>query len=65
MQSEPALIMGLINAAIALGVGFGLPVTIQQAALINAFAAAVLAVITRQSVIAPDTHNDIVKAMNK
>lgn len=47
---EPAVILGCVNAGIALSVGFGLPVSIEQAALINAFVAAVIAVLTRSQV---------------
>lgn len=50
MSSEPALIMGAVNAGLALGIGFGLHVTSIQAGLINAFVAAVIAVIIRQNV---------------
>lgn len=48
---EPALIIGAIQAVLALAVGFGLPVTTIQMGLIMAAAAAVLAVITRQIVV--------------
>ena len=44
---EPALILGLIQAGIALAVGFGLNLTGDQVALIMAFSSAVVAVITR------------------
>lgn len=47
MSTEPALILGAVNALLALAVGFGLNITPQQVGLINAAAAAVLAVITR------------------
>lgn len=47
---EPALIIGLIQAAIALAIGFGLEVTEVQFGLIMAFTAALLAVITRSQV---------------
>jgi len=47
---EPALILAAIQAVIALAVGFGLPVTTEQAALVLAASAAVLGVITRQQV---------------
>lgn len=47
---EPALIVGLVNALLALAVGFGLQVTPEQVGLINAAVAAVLAVITRTQV---------------
>ena len=50
MSREPALILGAINALIAVGVGFGLKLTPEQVGLINAAVAAVIAVIIRQNV---------------
>lgn len=50
-KTEPALIIGLINALIALGVGFGLPVTPAQVGLINAAVAAILAVVMRSQAV--------------
>ena len=50
MKSEPALLLGALNALIALAVGFGLPVTSTQVGLINAAVAAILAVILRTQV---------------
>jgi hypothetical protein len=50
---EPAVWLGLIQAGLALGVGFGLHVTTEQMGLIMAFAAAVAAVVIRQNVYAP------------
>lgn len=47
---EPALILSALNAILALAVGFGAPVTPQQAALINAAVVAVLGLITRSQV---------------
>ncbi len=47
---EPALILGLVNALIALAVGFGLPITAAQVGLVNAFVVAVIAFVTRQQV---------------
>jgi len=47
---EPALVLGLIQAAIALGIGFGLHVSPEQFGLIMAFCAAAAAVIVRQQV---------------
>lgn len=47
---EPALILGLVGAVIALAVGFGLNVTPEQTGLILAATSAVLAVVTRQLV---------------
>lgn len=58
---EPALIMGLVGALIALGVGFGLPVSPGQVGLIMAAVAAVLAVITRSQVTSTPAVNDLIK----
>lgn len=55
LKSEPALIVGALNAALALAVAFGLHLTADQIGAITAAAAAVLAVVIRQAVVAPDT----------
>lgn len=47
---EPALILGLVQAALALAVGFGLKLTPEQFGLLMAFTATLLAVITRSKV---------------
>lgn len=47
---EPALILGLIQAGLALAIGFGLKLSGEQVALLMAFAAAVASVIVRQNV---------------
>ena len=47
---EPVLILGLIQAGVALAVGFGLSWSGDQVALVMAFTAAVLSVIARQRV---------------
>ena len=49
-QREPAVILGAINAIIAVAIGFGLDITQEQFALVMAAVAAVLAVITRSQV---------------
>lgn len=54
---EPALIIGAIGALIALGVGFGLPVTSSQVGLILAAVTAVLTLITRSQVVPTDKAN--------
>lgn len=46
---EPAAILGLIQAGLALAIGFGLNWTGEQVALVLAFSAAAVAVITRQT----------------
>lgn len=62
---EPAVILGLVGAAIALGVGFGLPVTPAQVGLIMAFISAVLAVITRWQVVSIGVANEQIKTAIK
>lgn len=57
MGREPALILGAVNALLAVAVGFGLAVTPEQVGLINAAVAAVLSVIVRQSV-SPVNHGE-------
>ncbi len=47
---EPAAILGLIQAGLALAIGFGLQLSGEQTALVMAFSAAAVALITRQSV---------------
>lgn len=65
MQSEPALILGAINAALAVAVGFGLNITPQQVGLLNALAAAICAVIVRQSVWSQESHDEAITAPPK
>lgn len=55
---EPALIVGVIEALILVGVAFGLPITTDQLAQIMAFVIALGALITRRSVYAPATIQD-------
>lgn len=52
---EPAVIIGLVNALIALAVGFGLSVTPAQVGLINAAVTAILSLVTRSQVSSPAT----------
>ena len=47
---EPAMVLAVVQAALALGIGFGLRVTPEQMALVMALAAAVLGLITRSRV---------------
>lgn len=47
---EPALIVGAVQAVLALAVAFGVDLTPQQVGMILAATAAVLAVVTRQRV---------------
>jgi hypothetical protein len=50
INHEPALVMGFLGAAINLAVAFGLPITAEQASLLNIFIAAGVSVIVRQHV---------------
>lgn len=50
IKSEPALILGALQAALALGSEFGLKLTGTQEASLVAFVAAIFAVICRQVV---------------
>lgn len=47
---EPALIIGMVQAGLALAIGFGLALTSVQMGLILAFTASVLAFVTRSQV---------------
>jgi hypothetical protein len=50
VRDEPALVLGLVQAAVALAVGFGLDLSGEQVALLVAFTAAALSVVTRSQV---------------
>lgn len=58
---EPAIILGLVGAAIALGVGFGLPVTPAQVGLIMAFVSAILAFVVRAQVVPTPKVDDLIR----
>jgi hypothetical protein len=45
IAQEPALVVGLVTAAIALAVGFGVPISLDQQARIVAFTGAILALV--------------------
>lgn len=47
---EPALLLGAVNAVVALVISFGVHLTANQVGAINAATAALLAVLLRQSV---------------
>ncbi|MFF1820403.1 hypothetical protein ACFVWG_24065 [Kribbella sp. NPDC058245] len=49
-KREPALIMGVVQAAIALAISFGFGLSTEQTGAILAITAAVLALITRSQV---------------
>ena len=48
---EPVVILAAVNAALALGVGFGMDLTGEQQALIGAAVSAVLALVARSQVV--------------
>ena len=50
MKTEPALILGALQAIIVLAVSFGLDLTTQQQAALFSVAAIVLSIVTRQLV---------------
>ena len=50
LRREPALVLGLVGALIALGTAFGLDLSKEQTGAITALVVAVLAVVTRQNV---------------
>lgn len=50
MSEEPALVSAAVAALIALAVGFGLPWTPEQVALVGAFVIAIQALVTRHFV---------------
>lgn len=52
-SKEPALIIGVVQAVIVLGVSFGLHLSTEQTGAILTATTAVLAIVTRQSVVAP------------
>lgn len=54
---EPALVIAGIQAAIVLGVSFGLQLSMEQTAAILAFSAAILGLVTRSKVRSVDTIN--------
>lgn len=57
---EPALIIGAIQALVALGIGFGLHVTPEQFGLIMAAVGAILAVLTRSQTTSTPAVNDLI-----
>ena len=52
-KSEPSMILAVVSAGLALGMGFGLNISPEQMGLIMAFAAAILGLITRSQVTSP------------
>ncbi len=52
-KAEPTMILAVVQAGLALGMGFGLHISTQQMALILAFSGAVLGLINRSQVVSP------------
>lgn len=52
---EPALVLGAVQALVALAVAFGLHLTSEQVGAVMAAAAAVVALVTRRTVTSPAT----------
>jgi hypothetical protein len=50
MKTEPAIILGAVQAAIVLAVSFGLELSVEQQAALFSIAAVVLSIVTRQLV---------------
>lgn len=50
IKAEPAMVMAAVQAALSLGVSFGLQLTVEQAGAIMAFSAAVLGLVVRRMV---------------
>lgn len=59
LRSEPALVIGALQALLTVAISFGLHWSVEQVGAVTAAAAAVLAVVVRQAVVAPDTAVDI------
>jgi hypothetical protein len=52
-KSEPALILGFVQAVLALAITFGIGLTVEQVGAILAASAALLGLLTRSQVTAP------------
>lgn len=50
LSQEPVMVLAVVQATVALAVGFGLQWTAEQTALVTAFAAAILGLIARSKV---------------
>lgn len=59
LKAEPALVIGALQAIITLAVSFGLHLSVEQVGAVTAAMAAVLSVVIRQAVVAPDTAVDL------
>jgi len=52
-NAEPTMILAILNSGIALGITFGLNLTVEQIGAIMAFSSAVLGLLTRSQVTSP------------
>jgi hypothetical protein len=55
LSKEPAVLVGLVQAVLALAVSFGLDLTPEQVGAIMAVTSALLALLVRQAVVSPAT----------
>lgn len=62
IQTEPALLLGLVQSAIGLGTAFGLGWTAEQVAIVLAFTGTLLSVVARSMVTPMATVNETVEA---
>lgn len=58
IKTEPALVAGLVQAALALALAFGVPLTDEQLGAIMAITAALLALVVRAKVTPARTPED-------
>jgi hypothetical protein len=58
-KAEPTMILAVVQAGLALGMGFGLHISAQQMALILTFTGTVLALVNRSQVTSPQTLQDM------
>ena len=58
-EREPAIILGLVNTALALILSFGVSLSADQIGAILAFSSALIALITRQVVTSPATRSTL------
>lgn len=62
-KNRPALILGLISAALTLGAAFGLHLIASQNAAILAFAQAILALFANASTVSKAKYNALISAI--
>lgn len=61
---EPVLILGVVQAALALAVSFGLELSGEQTGAVMAFSAAVLSLIARRTVTSPAGASQLIHPSN-